>query len=184
VNEVVSTGERVLLRYPTGSDQGPYLELRRTSDAFLAPWNPAPSLDQDPYAPSVFDELLAHAQTERRHGLFICRRSDQALLGAVNLNEIVRGAFQSAYLGYWIGAAYARQGYMTEALKLAIQFAFDDLGLHRVEANIIPRNTPSMRVVERLGFQREGLSPRYLKIAGVWEDHARWALTIEDWQES
>ena len=124
--------------------------------------------------------LLAKASSDQRRGLVVTRNDDGALIGTVNLNEIVRGAFQSCYMGYWIGAPYARQGYMTEAVALAVQFAFEDLGLHRVEANIIPENTPSIALVRRLGFRKEGLSLRYLRIAGTWRDHERWALTVED----
>ena len=97
-------------------------------------------------------------------------------------NEIVRGPAQSAFLGYWIGARYARQGYMTEALQLALRHAFRVLRLHRVEANIMPANRASIALVRRAGFQREGYSTRYLKIAGRWADHERWALTVEDWR--
>jgi [ribosomal protein S5]-alanine N-acetyltransferase len=103
-------------------------------------------------------------------------------MGAVNVNEIVRGPAQSAFLGYWIGAPYARQGYMTEALRLALRHAYTTLGLHRVEANIMPINRASIALVKRAGFRREGYSARYLKIAGRWSDHERWALTIEDWR--
>lgn len=104
--------------------------------------------------------------------------------GKINLNEIVRGPAQSAYLGYWIGAPYAKQGYMTEALPLALSHAFQVLGLHRVEVNIMPMNRPSLALVRRAGFHREGDSPRYLKIAGRWSDHERWALLAEDWQRA
>jgi [ribosomal protein S5]-alanine N-acetyltransferase len=93
----------------------------------------------------------------------------------------VRGPSQSAFLGYWIGAPYARQGYMTEALQLALRHAFGVLKLHRVEANIMPANRASIALVKRAGFRREGYSPRYLKIAGHWADHERWALAAEDW---
>jgi len=106
------------------------------------------------------------------------------LLGAINLSEIVRGKFQSGYLGYYIGAAHAGQGYMTEALQLMLAVAFRRLRLHRVEANIQPNNDASIRLVKRAGFRREGYSPRYLKIAGQWRDHERWALLAEDWRRS
>jgi ribosomal-protein-alanine N-acetyltransferase len=114
--------------------------------------------------------------------LLVCRIEDGALLGAININEIVRGPSQSAFLGYWIGAPYARQGYMTEALQLALRHAFRVLGLHRVEANILPANRASITLVRRAGFRREGRSPRYLKIAGRWADHERWALLVEDFR--
>ena len=112
----------------------------------------------------------------------ICRRDDDALVGAINLNEIVRGNFQSAYLGYYIGAAYAGQGYMTEALQATLRTAFREVGLHRVEANIQPANAASIALAARAGFRCEGYSPRYLKVGGRWRDHERWALLAEEWQ--
>ncbi|TMC19351.1 MAG: GNAT family N-acetyltransferase [Chloroflexi bacterium] len=112
----------------------------------------------------------------------LVRREDQALLGAVNLSQIFRGGFQNAYLDYWIGAPYARQGYMREGLGLALDHAFKTLRLHRLEANIQPANTASKKLVEGLGFRLEGFSPRYLKIRGRWRDHERWAILKEDWR--
>ena len=97
----------------------------------------------------------------------------------INLNEIVRGAFQSAYLGYYIGTPYAGQGYMMEALKLVIEYAFNELRLHRLEANIQPQNAASLALVKRCGFRKEGFSPRYLKIDGDWRDHERWAILVD-----
>jgi ribosomal-protein-alanine N-acetyltransferase len=129
-----------------------------------------------------FAAWLRTSRGRRHEKLLICRLDDGAVLGAVNVNEIVRGPSQSAFLGYWIGAPYARQGYMTEALQLALRHAFGVLKLHRVEANIMPANRASIALVKRAGFRREGYSPRYLKIAGHWADHERWALTAEDWR--
>jgi ribosomal-protein-alanine N-acetyltransferase len=106
--------------------------------------------------------------------------ADGAIAGSINLSEIVRGRFQNAYLGYQIGAPFARQGYMTEALQLALRVAFGRLRLHRVEANIQPRNMASIALVRRAGFRREGLSRRYLKMGGRWRDHERWALLVEE----
>jgi ribosomal-protein-alanine N-acetyltransferase len=99
----------------------------------------------------------------------------------VNLNEIVRGAFHSAYLGYYGFVPHAGQGYMAEGLRLALRHAFRRLGLHRLEANIQPGNRASRALVRRLGFRREGYSPRYLKIGGRWRDHERWAIVREAW---
>ena len=129
-----------------------------------------------------FAEWVRTGRGVRHEKLLICRLEDEAVLGAININEIVRGPAQSAFLGYWIGAPYARQGYMTEALQLALHHAFKVLGLHRVEANIMPANRASIALVKRAGFRHEGYSPRYLKIAGRWADHERWALTVEDWR--
>ena len=100
--------------------------------------------------------------------------------GVVNLNEVVAGAFQSAYLGYYGMVALARRGMMTEAVRLAAAHAFGALGLHRLEANIQPGNLRSVALVKRLGFRLEGFSPRYLRIGGEWRDHERWALLADE----
>ncbi len=97
------------------------------------------------------------------------------------MSQIFYRAFQNAYLGYYVDVNFAGQGLMSEGIRLAINHAFDTLGLHRVEANIQPENTNSINLVERLGFTKEGFSRRYLKINGKWQDHERWALTVEDW---
>jgi [ribosomal protein S5]-alanine N-acetyltransferase len=116
-----------------------------------------------------------------RHRLLVRRRADDAIVGVVNVNEIVRGSFQSAYLGYYAFRPHAGQGYMTEGLALVLRHAFGELGLHRLEANIQPGNRHSRELVRRLGFRKEGFSPRYLKIGGRWRDHERWAIVREAW---
>lgn len=175
-----AVGKRVFLRKPAGRDRAEYLALRRDSARFLRRWEPRPT----PRRPAArqFADWVASARGGRHEKLLICRREDGAIVGAINLNEIVRGPAQSAYLGYWIGAAHARRGYMTEALQLALRHAFRTLGLHRVEANILPRNRASLTLVRHAGFRREGYSPRYLEIAGRRADHERWALLAEDWR--
>lgn len=110
------------------------------------------------------------------------RRADDAILGAVEVSQIVLGAFRSAYLGYQLGAPYVRQGYMSEALALVLAYGFGPLGLHRLEANVRPENAASIALVRRLGFTREGYSRRYLKVGGRWRDHERWAILAEDWR--
>lgn len=138
--------------------------------------------------PPVTDrQWMAYLARRRRPdspGFLVCRLADGAIVGGININEIVRGVFQSGYLGYQVGAPYARQGYMTEALALTVRIAFGRLRLHRVEANIQPGNKASIALVRRAGFRREGLSRRYLKIDGRWRDHERWALTNEDWRRA
>jgi [ribosomal protein S5]-alanine N-acetyltransferase len=134
--------------------------------------------------PSAFAAYLTRAADSSAACRLIWRRSDEVLVGAINLTEIVRGRFQSGYLGYYIGAPYARQGYMTEALQAMLRLAFRRLRLHRVEANIQPGNRASVSLVKRAGFRREGYSRRYLKIAGRWRDHERWALLAENWRVS
>src|SRR6266446_2593188 len=150
----IAVGERVFLRKPAVRDREEYLALRRDSARFLGRWEPRPPARRTPSR--QFTDWMASARDGRHEKLLICRLDDEAILGAINLNEIVRGPAQSAYLGYWIGVRHARQGYMTEALPLAL--------------------------VRRAGFRREGYSPRYLEIAGRWADHERWALLAEDWR--
>ena len=178
---VVAQGERTTLRFPQAADKAPFQRLRRANDAHLSPWSPSRVPARDPCSDGDFAAMVATAQSDSMQRLLICERSDGAVIGVVTLSEIVRGAFQNAYLGYWLDADHQGRGYMTEALKLALGYAFEQLELHRVEANIMPSNRRSVAVVERLGFRKEGLSLRYLKLNGQWRDHERWALTVEDW---
>ncbi len=113
---------------------------------------------------------------------FVVLAASGELAGVINVSEIVRGPFQSAYLGYYAFAPHAGRGYMTEGLAQALRWIFGELRLHRVEANIQPGNAASRALARRLGFRREGLSPRYLKVGGRWRDHERWALTVDDWR--
>lgn len=116
-----------------------------------------------------------------RVGFFVVT-SNEAIAGVVNVNEIVRGGFQSAYLGYYALQPFAGRGLMRQGIESAIFVCFDKLKLHRLEANIQPENARSIALVKSLGFRREGLSPRYLKICGRWRDHERWALLADEWQ--
>jgi ribosomal-protein-alanine N-acetyltransferase len=134
-----------------------------------------------PSAPAQYRDYLKRIRRASHRGYFVCASGGE-LAGVINVSEIVRGVFQSAYLGFYALAPYAGRGYMRAGLRLVIERAFGALGLHRVEANIQPRNRRSKRLVASLGFRREGLSPRYLEIAGRWRDHERWALTVEDWR--
>jgi ribosomal-protein-alanine N-acetyltransferase len=127
-----------------------------------------------------YGAFLARIAHPSHRGFFVMAPSG-AIAGVVNISEIVRGNFLSAYLGYYAFAPHSRRGYMTEGLRLVVTEAFGSLGLHRVEANIQPDNLASKRLVRRLGFRREGLSLRYLKISGRWRDHERWAITREEW---
>jgi ribosomal-protein-alanine N-acetyltransferase len=115
----------------------------------------------------------------RQYKYFVCDEVG-GLCGVINLSELVRGSFQSAYLGYYALTPHAGKGYMTAGLELVIARAFGELGLHRLEANIQPQNERSIALVHRAGFRLEGLSARYLRIAGRWRDHERWAITVED----
>ena len=169
-------GRRVLLRAPRPGDRDEVVRLNRASRRFYR------GLVMPPVTPRQWAAYLARRRRLDSPGFLVCRREDGAIVGGININEIVRGVFKSGYLGYQIGAPYARRRYMTEALALTLRIAFGRLRLHRVEANIQPGNRASIALVRRAGFRREGLSRRYLKIGGRWRDHERWALTVEDWR--
>jgi ribosomal-protein-alanine N-acetyltransferase len=169
-------GREVFLRHPRPGDQAEFLALNRASAFFHR------GLVSPPRTEEQFSYYLARAQRPSNELFFICRRHDSAISGAINLNEIIRGAFQNAFLGYFIGARFASCGYMTEALELVLRHAFRHLKLHRLEANLQPGNESSRSLVRKAGFKLEGFSPRYLKISGRWRDHERWAITIEDWR--
>ncbi len=112
-------------------------------------------------------------------GVFV----DGYFAGEVNLNNVQRGAFQNAYVGYWIDPALAGQGYTPEAVVLTLRFGFDEARLHRLQVAVVPRNTSSRRVAEKLRLRDEGIAVRYLEINGRWEDHVRYAITAEEWAE-
>ncbi len=169
-------GLRVRLRAPRPSDPAEYLSLNRRSRRFYGRWATPPTTTR------AFATLVARNRRPDAAAFLICRRSDGANLGAVELSQIARGTFRSAYLGFHIGAPYARQGYMREALALLLRHRYARLRLDRVEVNVQPGNCASRAFVRRLGFVREGYSARYLKIAGRWRDHERWALLVEDWR--
>ncbi|MEM7036242.1 MAG: GNAT family N-acetyltransferase [Bacteroidota bacterium] len=114
--------------------------------------------------------------------LLFSKSDPEHILGEVQFSNIIRGVFQSCSVGYAVDEALAGQGYMTEALRRGIGWMFREEQLHRVEANIISRNRPSVALVERLGFEEEGRSRRFLKIAGIWQDHLRFAVLAEDWK--
>jgi [ribosomal protein S5]-alanine N-acetyltransferase len=179
--ELVARGARTHLRRPAASDQAEYCQLRRESAAFHAQWEPAPPPGVDAFGALMFQRYLAGSREPRRERYLLVRNEDDAIVGGLNLNEIVRGAFQSAYLGYWMGVAHVRRGYMSEGLRLLLTHAFGPLGLHRLEANIRPENAASIALVRSAGFRKEGCSARYLQIDGEWRDHERWAILAEDW---
>jgi len=154
------------------------------SRAAWAPWTPAPapSLDETDRFLRELNRgvLLARAGTHLRLGAF---DDDGRLVGLFALNEIVRGVFQSAYASWQVAADRMGHGLGTEGVRTLVDIAFDEvggLGLHRVQANVMPTNAASLRVAEKVGFRREGVAKRYLKIAGSWEDHVLLALTSEE----
>jgi ribosomal-protein-alanine N-acetyltransferase len=166
---------RVVLTHPQPDDEREFLAAMRASRKLHRPWI------YPPLTPGDYRAYLARLD-ERKVGYLGRRREDGAIVGWANVSEIVRGGFQSAFLGYSGIAGYAGQGYMTETLQLVLRDAFTRLKLHRLEANIQPGNEPSLRLAQRCGFEREGFSPRYLKVGGRWRDHERWAIRSESWQ--
>jgi len=179
--EIVETGERVVLARPQARDEAEFFKLIRASVDFHRPWEPLPPPGLKPDSPERFRMLLQQDSGDGHEKLFVRVCDGGAIAGMINLNNIVRGVFQSAALGYWIGERHARQGLMTEALRLMLHHAFATLGLHRIEANLMPHNEASRALVRRVGFRLEGVSPRMLKIAGEWRDHERWALLVDEW---
>lgn len=182
LEHATGTGERVFIRHPLPQDRDEFLHVLRRSRAFHEPWNPRPPAGVDAYADDAFDRLIATARTENRARFLVCLTTTGEIVGAVNFGEIIRGVLQQAFCGYWVDVHRQGNGYMTEAIPLALHFAFDELGLHRIEANIQPHNRASISLIRRCGFRKEGFSPRYLKIDGCWCDHERWAMTVEDWR--
>jgi ribosomal-protein-alanine N-acetyltransferase len=166
---------RVVLRTPTVDDQDEFIAAMRASRSVHRPWVYMPE------TPERYLAYLARVQDPRYEPFLACRAEDGAIVGFLNLSEIVRGGFKNAFLGYGGVAAYAGRGYMTEAMRLLLREAFTRLDLHRIEANIQPGNKPSIALAQRCGFELEGFSPRYLKVGGRWRDHERWAIRAETW---
>jgi len=183
----VLKGRRVTLRPLAVADFPQWQEVRRRSHEWLVKWEPR----RPPGAPDVVDSRSAFAARCRARdrerqlgtgygfGIFVGAR----LCGEINVNGVQRGPFQSAYVGYWIDETCAGKGYVPEAVVVLCRHAFEDLGLHRLQIAIIPRNTASRRVVEKLGIRDEGVAVRYLEINGKWEDHIRYAITAEEWKD-
>jgi ribosomal-protein-alanine N-acetyltransferase len=175
-------GDGVFLRAPQPVDFTEWAELREASRAFLAPWEP--TWPADDLTRASFRRRLRRYSEDQRADLaypfFVFRQADNALVGGLTLGNIRRGVAQAGSLGYWMGAAYARQGLMTAAVRAIAGFAFGTLRLHRIEAACIPGNIPSIRLLEKCGFAREGYAREYLCINGVWQDHLLYARLRDD----
>ena len=169
--------DRVLIRPPRPGDEKAYLAGVRASRRLHQPWVPLIASHE------AFQQRLKHARSPRGASFFLFRVDSGDLVGVVDLSEIVRGVFQSAYLGYFAFAPHAGRGFMREGLARVIHHAFGSMDLHRLEANIQPGNEASISLVRALGFTKEGYSRRYLKVAGRWADHERWAILAEDWMD-
>jgi ribosomal-protein-alanine N-acetyltransferase len=171
----IAGAERVSIRPGSREDEEIFLAAVRRSRKLHHPWV------QPPATADAFRRYLEKRQDLRGASFFIWTDEPDGLVGVVNVDEIVRGCFMSAYLGYYAFVPHAGRGLMREGLTKVVTHAFKVMKLHRVEANIQPRNVQSKALVRKLGFRREGLSPRYLKINGRWRDHERWAVLVEDW---
>lgn len=172
-------GEKVTLRLPQPSDFEEWAALREASRDFLVPWEP--TWPADDLSRSSYRRRLKRYTEDQRADLaypyFIFRNDDQKLVGGLTLTNIRRGVAQAGSLGYWMGAAYAQQGYMSAAVRALVPFCFSTLRLHRIEAACIPDNTASVRLLEKTGFVREGYAREYLCINGIWQDHLLYART-------
>jgi ribosomal-protein-alanine N-acetyltransferase len=173
---------RVRLRPARPGDWREWARLREHSRQFLTPWEP--TWPADALSRGAFRRRLNQYGTEMRDGhgysFLIFRKSDRALVGGISMSNVRRGVAQSASLGYWIGAPYARHGYMSEALTAVLNFGFTTLGLHRIEAACLPSNKASQGLLHKVGFTEEGYAREYLRINGVWRDHVLFAVLRTD----
>jgi ribosomal-protein-alanine N-acetyltransferase len=167
------TGSRLIVRPVAPDDEREFLSAARASEEFHRPYAFLP-LDEEEFADYLrrFDQVQAHGFVLRLLG------SDE-LVGYINISHIIRGSYQRGTLGYGVFLPHHRRGYMTEGLRLVIRHAFETLSLHRLEAEIQPANKPSLRLVELLGFEREGLARGLIRIEGEWKDHERWSLRYD-----
>jgi ribosomal-protein-alanine N-acetyltransferase len=177
-------GRHVFLRHPAMGDYSAWAELRAMSRQHLTVWEPQWARDE--LTRSAFRRRLRQYQRELRddqgYAFLIFRHADSTLLGGLSISNVRRGVAQAASVGYWIGAPHVRRGHMTDAVGAVLPFAFATLGLHRLEAACLPHNLASTRVLEKVGFKREGMARRYLKINGIWQDHDLFALLQDDAQ--
>jgi len=175
--KVLIQAEHVTLRMPVMSDHLAWVALRREGTAFLKQWEPDWSPDH--FSKKAFSNRVFWARKTMEAGkglpLFIIRRHDQQMLGAITLDNIRRGPAQAATLGYWIGPEFARMGYMSDALAAVVHYAFHNLDLSRLEAATLPENAASRGLLEKTGFKYEGVAQSYLQIAGRWRTHVLYA---------
>lgn len=162
------------LREICQQDEERFIQTMKKSHDFHQPFTTPPQTKE------AFHTYFLRSQLDNQKGYLVLNQ-EHHIVGVFNVNEIVRGFFQSGYLGYYASVDYAGKGLMSHGLKLVLKEIFTELKLHRIEANIQPNNTSSIQLVTRNGFIKEGFSPRYLKINGIWSDHVRYALTNEDW---
>ncbi|MDC0743519.1 GNAT family N-acetyltransferase [Polyangium mundeleinium] len=179
----IFSGKRVALRAPRVSDAPRIVEIRTRSREFLRAWVPVPGPDE-------FDVDLARTRllrdrrdirADRHYRFCMTLGEDGPVIGRVALTQVFRGIFQSASLGYWVDVEHHGQGFTTEGVRLALDVAFREIGLHRIQAAIMPHNAASLAVARKCGLRHEGRAARYLQIDGAWQDHLLFAVTAEDW---
>ncbi|TAL02126.1 MAG: N-acetyltransferase [Rhodospirillaceae bacterium] len=175
--KIIVRGERVHLLAPNRDTAADFVAFTTANKDFHQPWV-FPATDVPGYR-----HYLERLDSTGAHGFLVARNEDDALAGVINLNDVVLGGQRSASLGYYGTRATARRGYMTEGLALVLDQAFGSLGLHRIEANVQPANAASLALIAGLGFRREGFSPAFLQIDGVWCDHERWAILENEWKQ-
>jgi ribosomal-protein-alanine N-acetyltransferase len=161
---------RVVLRAPTLADQKEFLARAQASHGLHHPWVTAPS------TPAQFRTYIARMSRPENAGFLVCCHGSGQITGVINVTNIVLGLFRSGYLGFYSFSGFERRGFMGSGMKAVVRHAFAKLRLNRLEANIQPANVASIGLVNSCGFSKEGYSPRYLKIAGRWRDHERWAI--------
>ncbi|HRH44348.1 MAG TPA: GNAT family protein [Pyrinomonadaceae bacterium] len=169
-------GKKVFLRYTNQDDFEELMALFDSSREFYQ------GLVNTPTDAESFRIYADRNLDDANECFVICQNVDNTIVGAINLTQIFRKAFQNAYLGYSLGVNFTGKGFMTEAIDLILGHAFENLKLHRIEANVQPQNLASIKVLQRSGFTKEGFSRKYLKIDDVWCDHERWAIIFEDWE--
>ena len=166
---------RVFIRPPKIGDCDAFIEAIRRSRPLHRGWIPPRARTRE-----AFKKYLSRFTTGQRRGFLVIHSDTSGLVGAINLNDVIRGSFQSASVGYYAFLPYAGRGLMREGLELVLKHAFRRLKLHRVEANIQPGNRRSLALAKKCGFKREGFSRRLVKVCGRWQDHERWAILAED----
>ncbi|HSH80005.1 MAG TPA: GNAT family protein [Herpetosiphonaceae bacterium] len=175
--------QRLLLRLFTGSDAPALLALSLANCGFMRPWEPR--RDDAGFTLAATEQSIQEQQRQWSEDLGysfgVWDRTASTLIGRVTLSRVTRRAFQNCGVGYWLDMTHNGRGYMTEAVRLVVGYAFGELGFHRVEAATLLHNVGSIRVLEKTGFRREGLALRYLQINGRWQDHYLWAITSEEW---
>ena len=176
------TGQRIFLRPPKRRDALKWQKLRMSSKSFLVPWEP--SWDASSCSRRAFLRYFKNsnylANMDRAYSFLIFKIDDNTLLGGINVGNVRRGVAQSASLGYWVGVNHARNGYMKEALQILIPTLFIDLRLNRLEAATLEDNTASRSLLKKIGFKKEGVLRKYLKINGTWRDHVLYGLLEND----